>query len=159
MQSNLTTDELKQKLTELTRAGYPYLMGTPLAILLIFDFSNKKFYGMIDESTFKITSNSVFSFSGHIIKGEVKDTETGVANVSYTVKPILFSYYWIRLIPIIGFLAVNTIFFYFKLQVIPVILMCNLFLVGMFALAIYREKRKKRELEKLFIRHLSLKEY
>lgn len=159
MQSNLTTDEFKKKLTELTRIGYPDIMGTPFSILLIFDFSDRKFYGTIDGSDFNITSNAVFSFSGHIIKGHVKDGETGFADISYTVKPITFSYYWIRMIPLIGFLVFNTLFFYLNVKVISVILVCNLFFGGMLAFSIYREKQKKKELEKLFIKQFSLEEY
>lgn len=159
MQSKLTTEEFRKKLTELTRVGYPDIMGTPFSILLIFDFSDRKFYGTINASEFNITSNSVFSFSGHIIKGQFKDTGKGFADISYTVKPITFSYYWIRIIPLIGFLAFNTLFFYLKIQVISVILVCNLFIGAMLSLGIYTEKQKKRELEKLFIQQLSLEEY
>jgi hypothetical protein len=159
MQSTLTTDEFKKRLMELTRVGYPGIMGTPFSIFLIFDFSDRKFYGTIDGSDFNITSNAVFSFSGHIIKGHVKDTGTRLADIAYTVKPIAFSYYWIRMIPLIGFLAFNTLFFYFKVQVISVVLVCNLFIGGMLALAIYREKQKRKELENLFIKLLFLEEY
>jgi hypothetical protein len=154
MKSILTKEDFKKRLKELTRTGNS-IMGTPLAVLLMFDFSDKKFYGTIDELNFNLTDNSVFSFSGHIIKGHFKDGELGT-DVSFTVKPITFSYYWIRIFPLIGLLAINAVFLYFKFYVISVILIPNLFIGVMLVFLIYNERQKRKKLEGLFIKQFLL---
>ena len=157
MKSILTKEDFKKRLKELTRTGNPSIMGTPLSILLLGDFSEKQFYGTIDQQNFNLTDNSVFSFSGHIIRGQFKEGETGT-DVSFIVKPITFSYYWVRIFPLITLLVGNSVFYYFKFYVISVILIFNLFIGAMLVFLIYDERQKGKQLERLFIKQLHLEQ-
>jgi hypothetical protein len=156
MEVKFSNNDFRARLRQLTKLGLPTIMGTPFVIFMLFDTSGKKFYGRIEDGRFSITNNSVFSSSGHLITGEFNNEAEGTL-VSYTVKPILFSYYWIRLIPIIGFVAFNSVLLYYR-ETIPfsVFLVPNIFIAIMYVLGVISEKRRKLKLEKYFIHEFRL---
>jgi hypothetical protein len=149
MKSGVGNGDFEERLTALTRNGSPVIMGTPFVIFMLFDFSGKKFCGRIENGKFSITNNSVFSSSGHLITGEFKK-ESEATLVTYTIKPMLFSYYWIRIIPILGFIAFNSVLLYHR-EGSPAILAFNVFFVFMLAFLLFDEKRRKRKLEEIFV--------
>lgn len=159
MEVKFSNNDFRARLTQLTKPGLPTIMGTPFVIFMLFDTSGKKFYGRMEDGKFSITNNSVFSPSGHLITGEFNKEAEGTL-VSYKVKPILFSYYWIRLIPITGFIVFNSVLLYHR-ETVPfsVVLIPNIFFIIMYVLGVTSEKRRKLKLEKYFIHEFRLENF
>ena len=105
MVSELNVIEFKNKLTDLTVDGNPFLKGSPLALLSI-NFSNKIFYGRLEKHEFYITKNANLLLTPFLISGEFKK-EGKFTEVEYEISPLKFGYYWMKMYPIIT----NTILF------------------------------------------------
>ena len=99
MVSELNVIEFKSKLSDLTVDGNPLLKGSALALLSI-NFSNKIFYGRLDNHQFQITKNANILLTPFLISGEFKNMGKFTA-VKYEVSPLKFGYYWMKLYPII----------------------------------------------------------
>jgi hypothetical protein len=156
MTTKLSYKEFQSRLTNLTRIGEPVIMGTPFAIFTTFDFSGKPFYGEFNETEFILTRNKVMPFpTGYIIKGTYNANIE--AKLIYEVKPISFSYYWIRIAPIVFFVFINTIlFFNLRSFQLDVVLTVNAFLLVGTLLVIAVDKFQKKSLEKRFCKEFEI---
>ena len=152
MTSRLTKTEFDLRLKNLTRKGEPTIMGTPFAILTIFDLSGKPFYGEYNGTNFRITRNKTLPTpSGYIVKGHFSESGRKT-KLDYEIKPILFSYYWIRLVPIFAFLFFNgVLLFNLKTFQWDIILTLNGFLGLMTFVALTVDKFQRRAIEERFI--------
>jgi hypothetical protein len=155
MTSRLTTKDFRSRLEELTRQGQPWVMGTPFCVLY-FNFGSQPFFGEIEDSTFRLTNNSAFSPGGSIIEGRFSG-DAASAKVEYEIRTMKFPYFWIRFIPLLGLLVHNS-FALFNTEIIgpPLIIGVNIFLVLLFFVGRWREKKRLNKLEKEFNNELGL---
>lgn len=71
--------------------------------------------------------------------------------LNYEIRPILFSYYWIRIAPILFFIIFNVVFLLnLKTFETEIILTINVFLLLMASLAIRVDNFQKKIIEKRF---------
>lgn len=110
MISEYEFSEFKNKLTELTKDGYPMFKGNPFAMFTI-NFSSKPFYGNILSKEFKITKNSNVSPLPYLILGKFRKNGN-FTEVNYEIKPMKFGHYWIRFFPIIGNIILLSVLFF-----------------------------------------------
>ncbi|TXF77669.1 hypothetical protein [Chryseobacterium sp.] len=99
--------EFKDRLTDLTVDGNPFLKGSPLALLSI-NFSNKIFYGRLEKQEFYITKNANILLTPFLISGEFKKVGK-FTDVEYEISPLKFGYYWMKMYPIITNVILLTI--------------------------------------------------
>lgn len=148
MTTRLTYKEFESRLTDLTRIGEPTIMGTPFAILTIFDFSGKPFYGLFDKSKFQLARNKILPLpTGYIVTGTYSEADNKTI-LNYEIKPIAFAYYWIRTAPILFFLFINAVlFFNLRTFELDVILVLNglVLLVTILVLTVDRFQKKRIE--------------
>lgn len=156
MTSKLTRQEFESQLKNLVRKGNPTIMGTPFAILTSFDFSGKPFYGEYNKSNFRITRNKTLPPNSYVISGNF--SESGhKTKLEYQIKPFLFIYYWIRIIPIFGFLFLNAIlFFSFQVFQWDIVLVLNGFLGLMAFLSFKLDKHQRKAIETRFIKEFEI---
>lgn len=99
MISNHEISEFEEKFKELTKIGNPSLKGNPLAVFSL-NFSQKPFYGYVNQSGFRITKNANIIVIPYLIAGEFKK-KGNRTEVKYEIIPMKFGYYWIRIFPVI----------------------------------------------------------
>lgn len=152
MTIRLNTKDFKSRLTDSTTIGEPTIMGTPFAVLTMFDFSGRPFYGEFNNSEFRLARNKIFPFqTGYIIKGKYSTTDSNGTTLKYEIKPIQFYYYWIRVMPVI-FLIVLNIMFIKNLGdfTSSEIIVLNIFFLFGLVLMVTVDKFSKKRLEKRF---------
>lgn len=152
MTSRLTKTEFESRLKELTKKGEPEFMGTPFAILMVFESSGKPFYGKYSDNKFRITRNKVLpTVNGYIIDGYFSESG-GRTKLEYEIKQIRFLYYWKRIAPILFFLFINGILL-FNLITFQwdVILTLNGFLGFMLFVAFMMDRFQRKAIEDRFV--------
>jgi hypothetical protein len=159
MTSNMTIEEFRARLRDLVKKGEPSIMGTPFGILMA-DLSSKPFYGEFNDVEFRLTNNSVLSSSGHIVKGRYRAADSAGTEINYEVRPIRFSYFWRRFVPVFGLIVFNTLLYSIPATVpINVLLAINIFFVVMLVFGLWSEKRQGRKLERRFIEEFEGPQY
>ena len=143
--SNISLAEVSKRLAENTKKGNPKLKGSPLASTTMFRQKSKKLFGEISGKQFRITKNGVMFSIPYILNGRYKtDKNLGII-VSYEIEKIWFGYLWIRIMPLLALIVVNSNFIFNKqntdkLTLIPI----NVFLLLMFTpLLIIRHQKNK----------------
>nr|WP_315145861.1 hypothetical protein [uncultured Flavobacterium sp.] len=143
MTSKLSLNEFRSRMKENLDIGSPRLKLSPLSIFTMFGDTSKPFYGNYDETSFRLTTNSTISPSFYILNGEYKKVNTTVT-VNYSiVSPSKFHKFWIKFFPIVGCIAVNSIFFIEK-RPFNVFVVFNSFwiLASFFTYGTIKEKRE-----------------
>jgi hypothetical protein len=106
MTSTLTIDQFRARLHKLTRIGKP-LKESPLAMLTIYDPTDKPFTGLFTDTNFRLTRNSSFLPTPFIISGDYKQTETSETIVDYKIEPVWFGHFSMRILPVIALVLIN----------------------------------------------------
>lgn len=154
MKSKLNINEFRNRLKENSKIGYPKLKSTPFVVFTMSGGGGSKvFFGMFDDSTFRLTMNSTLFPTFYIIKGKYKNINNSL-NVNYTIEPnSKFQILWNKYLPIISLFGVN-LFFLLNSRKIPVevYLAFNLFIIFMILFSRWDIKRKKKNLEQKFIK-------
>ena len=121
-------------------------MGTPLAIFTLFDSTNNKFYGRINNNLFELTKQSTSYPIPYKIKGFISYNTESTTKIMYTIKPIWFGYLWIRIIPAITFLFITAVIIVHSELLFPAGLF-GLFFMSMFVYNLYVVKRTLKNFE------------
>jgi hypothetical protein len=159
MTSRLTKTEFELRLKNLTRKGEPTIMGTPLAILRAFDISGKPFFGEYSEANFRLARNKILPSNGYIIEGHFSEFDKKT-KLDYEIKPISFTYYWIRLVPILAFCFFNgVLLFSLKTFQWNIILTINGILGLMTFVALQIDKFQRRAIEARFLEEFDVENY
>ena len=102
MKSNLSKDEFKKRLTELTTPGKDFYLITP------YDFSGKPFCGTYDDAKFELTRNSFWRHPIAIqIKGEYKKSDNNSTEVIYELGWTKFMRSFFIVFNCIAFIGIN----------------------------------------------------
>jgi len=146
MISNLKVKDFIKKLEENTTIGNPKIKGTPFSIWTKPVKTSRKFYGEFDKTSFRLTKNSISFPIPYIFVGEFNSCSKSSTEVSINVKPIWFGYLWIRILPVVALILINSMLVTEDTDV-EVFILVNIFLVIMFSpiLFINRQKNKFRK--------------
>ena len=153
MQSNLNINEFRNRLKNFTKIGHPKLKLSPFPTFSIFGDSSKKFYGLYDDSSFSLTSNFIINPTYFILRGNYK-TINGKLQIQYKLYPrYKYQTHWWIFVFVFGFLIFNyllvTDLHESKSQTI---LFTNIILIFMIGYAYFDITRRRRKLEKNFIK-------
>ncbi len=153
MESNLSITEFRDKLKKFTKIGHPKLKLSPFAMFSMFGDSSKIFYGLYDNSTFSLTSNFIANPTSFILRGGYK-TVNGKLKIQYKVTPrFKYQLYWWIFVPVLGFSFFNyTLLSNYNESSMEKLIIINSFLIFMIVYAYFDITRKKRKLEKNFIK-------
>lgn len=159
MTSKLSLNEFRSRMKENLDIGSPRLKLSPLSIFTMFGDTSKPFYGNYDETSFRLTTNSTISPSFYILKGKYKKVNATV-NVNYSiVSPSKFHKFWIKFFPIVGWVAVNSVFFFDSTKApIEVYVVFNSFWIVASLFSVWYNKSKKRKLEGKFLELFEIKQ-
>ena len=152
MKSKLNITQFRNRIKENTKIGSPKFKLSLFGGLTIFGDNSKLFYGLIDDSNFRLTANATLSPTLYIIVGKYRSVNNEL-NINYTMEPgSKFLLAWVKNFPFIALFAVN-IFFLLILKKVPieVFIIFNLFIVFVTLFSRWDIKRKKKNLEQKFI--------
>lgn len=152
MKSKLNISEFRNRLEENFKIGSPKLKLSQFGFFTIFSGISKTFYGDFDNSTFRLTMNSMITPTFYIIKGKYKNTNNTL-NVNYTIEPnTKFQLVWMKFFPIISLFVFNLFFLLSSRKTpIEVYVILNSFIVFIIFFSRWDIKRKKKSLEQKFI--------
>ena len=152
MKSNLNIVEFRNRIKENTKVGSPKLKLSPFGIFTMFGGNSKTYYGISDDSTFRLTTNSTLFPTFYIMKGEYKNVNNTL-NVNYSIEPkSKFQIVWMKFFPIVCLLGFN-LFFLLASEKTPIetYIVFNSFIVFIILFSRWDIKRKKKNLEKKFV--------
>ena len=152
MKSKLNITEFRNILKENTAIGSPKIKLSPFGMFTVFNGFSKTFYGIFDDSTFYLTTNSTFFPTFYIIKGKYKNSNQTL-NINYTVEPkSKFQSVWYKLFPIISLIMINLpLFNDYRKKSVEEIILTNLCVILIIIYAFWDIKRKRKNLEQRFI--------
>jgi hypothetical protein len=155
MTSTLTIDQFRARLHKLTRIGKP-LKESPLAMLTIYDPTDKPFTGQFTDSNFRLTQNSSFLPTPFIISGDYKQTETLETIVNYRIQPVWFGYFLMRILPVVALVLINVSLVRTATALpIDLLIAVNVFLLFMFSPIVITNIQKK-QMEEDFLTTVEL---
>ncbi len=154
MESKLSFNKFEETITRNTLPGNPSIMGSPFAIFNIFDNKEKYFYGEHIKNRFRITRNAgLLNLCEFTINGTYANSQDEKrTTLEYTVEPILFGYWCIRLVPAIALIALN-IFLLVNISEdrLSIFLTLNLWIGIPWLLILWLSKIKKKWMTNKFI--------
>ena len=159
MTSKLSLSEFRNRIKENLDIGSPKLKLSHLSIFTMFGETSKPFYGNYDDTSFRLTMNSTISPTFCILKGKYKKVNATVTVNYNIVSPSKFHKVWMNFFPILAWLVVNSVFFFFFFP-FKAFVVFNSFWVVVSLFSIWYNKRKKRKLEEKFLELFEItKEY
>jgi len=156
MESKLSLAEFRTRLQSNTEIGS---LKANLSIFRIFPRfgGTKPFYGLFDEKSFRLTLNSRTSPTYFIIRGNYKNSYNRV-NVSYIVEPnSKFQLIWTRFSPVVFLIIINVFFLFFGRGLRRATTIVSLFLLILIFYSRWKEERKRKKLERNFVRIFEIK--
>ena len=156
MESKLSLAEFRTRLQNNTEIGS---LKVNLSLFRIFPrFGGiKPFYGLFDEKSFRLTINSSTSPTYFIIKGNYKNINNRL-NINYIVEPnSKFQLLWTRFSPVVFLIALNVFFLFFGRGLRRATTIVSLFLLIIIFYSRWKEERKRKKLERKFIRIFEIK--
>ena len=155
MESKLSLAEFRTRLQNNTEIGS---LKVDLSLFRIFPrFGGiKPFYGLFDEKSFRLTINSRTSPTYFIIRGNYKNINNRL-NINYIVEPnSKFQLLWTRFSPVVFLIALNIFFLFFGRGLRRATTIVSLFLLIIIFYSRWKEERKRKKLERKFIRIFEL---
>lgn len=155
MESKLSLAEFRTRLQNNTEIGS---LKVNLSLFRIFPrFGGiKPFYGVFDEKSFRLTINSRTSPTYFIIRGNYKNINNRL-NINYIVEPnSKFQLLWTRFSPVVFLIALNVFFLFFGRGLRRATTIVSLFLLIIIFYSRWKEERKRKKLERKFIRIFEL---
>jgi hypothetical protein len=156
MESKLSLAEFRTRLQNNTEIGS---LKANLSLFRIFPRfgGTKPFYGLFDEKSFRLTLNSRTSPTYFIIRGNYKNINNRV-NVSYIVEPnSKFQLIWTRFSPVVFLIIINVFFLFFGRGLRRATTIVSLFLLIIIFYSRWKEERKRKKLERNFVRIFEIK--
>lgn len=156
MESKLSLAEFRTRLQNNTEIGS---LKANLSLFRIFPRfgGTKPFYGLFDEKSFRLTLNSRTSPTYFIIRGNYKNSNNRV-NVSYIVEPnSKFQLIWTRFSPVVFLIIINVFFLFFGRGLRRATTIVSLFLLILIFYSRWKEERKRKKLERNFVRIFEIK--
>jgi hypothetical protein len=156
MESKLSLAEFRTRLQTNTEIGS---LKANLSLFRIFPRfgGTKPFYGLFDEKSFRLTLNSRTSPTYFIIRGNYKNINNRV-NVSYIVEPnSKFQLIWTRFSPVVFLIIINVFFLFFGRGLRRATTIVSLFLLILIFYSRWKEERKRKKLERNFVRIFEIK--
>nr|WP_199002962.1 hypothetical protein [Flavobacterium sp. ASV13] len=156
MESKLSIAEFRARLKNNTEIGS---LKINLSLFRIFPrFGGlKPFYGLFDDKSFRLTINSATSPTFFIVRGSYKNIDNRL-QVSYTVEPnSKLQSIWAKFSPIILLIVINLFFILFAKGLRRASTIVNLFLLFVIFYSKWKEERRRKKLEKKFIRIFEIK--
>lgn len=156
MESKLSLSEFRRRLENNTEIGS---LKVNLSLFRIFPRfgESKPFYGLFDDKSFRLTINSRTSPTYFIIRGNYKNVNN-VLKVSYIVEPnSKFQLIWTRFSPVVFLIVINVFFLFFGRGLRRATTIVSLFLLILIFYSRWKEERKRKKLERNFIRIFEIK--
>lgn len=150
MNSKLNITEFRNRLKENTKIGRPDIQLS-LGIFSIFSISSKIFYGIFDDSTFRLTINYNFTSGFYILKGKYQNIDNKL-KLNYNIEPISrIGIIWTKYFPFVALIGFNC-FYFFNLKNLPneIGITFNSFIVFIIFFSRWDMKRKKKNLKQKF---------
>ncbi|OMQ13200.1 hypothetical protein [[Flexibacter] sp. ATCC 35103] len=151
MESKLSLSEFRRRLENNTEIGS---LKVNLSLFRIFPLfgGTKPFYGLFDEKSFRLTINSRTSPTYFIIRGNYKNVNN-IVKVSYIVEPnSKFQLLWTRFSPVVFLIVINVFFLFFGRGLRRATTIVSLFLLIIIFYSRWKEERKRKTLERKFVR-------
>lgn len=150
MKSKLNITEFRNRMKENTKVGSPKFKSSPFGVFTMFSGNSKPFYGLIDDSNFRLTINSTSIPTFYIVKGKYKNANN-VLNVNYIIEPSSkFQLVWMKYFPVVFLFAFN-LFYLLNSNPIESLIVVNSFIIFIIFFSRWDIKRKKKNLEQKFI--------
>jgi hypothetical protein len=152
MKSKLSIVQFRNRIKENTKIGSPKFKSSLFGVFTVFDGSTEKFYGLIDDSNFRLTMNTTLYPTFYVLKGKYKSVNSEL-NIDYTIESSnKFQLIWMKYFPFV-FLFVFNLMFILNQKNTPlfVSIVFNLFIVFIIFFSRWDINRKKKKLEKEFI--------
>ncbi|SHL27416.1 hypothetical protein [Flavobacterium chilense] len=156
MESKLSIAEFRARLKNNTEIGS---LKINLSLFRIFPrFGGlKPFYGLFDDKSFRLTINSATSPTFFIVRGSYKNIDNRL-QVNYIVEPnSKLQSIWAKFSPIILLIVINLFFILFAKGLRRASTIVNLFLLFVIFYSKWKEERRRKKLEKKFIRIFEIK--
>ncbi|MFH6996701.1 hypothetical protein ACHRVZ_02150 [Flavobacterium sp. FlaQc-57] len=151
MESKLSLGEFRARLIKNTEVGSLKVKLSTFRVFPVFG-GTKPFYGLFDDKSFHLTLNSAVSPTIFVIKGKYKNVNN-VLKVEYVVEPnSKLQLIWAEYAPVIGIIAINIFFLFFAKGLRRGSTIINLFLLIMAFYSRWKTERKRKKLEKNFVR-------
>jgi hypothetical protein len=151
MESKLSLLEFRERLKNNTEIGSPKVV---LGQIRVFPISGpiKPFYGFFDDKSFSLTVNSKKSVTNFMVRGKYENVNNRLS-VDYIVESSnKYRQFWAYYSPIILILAINIFFLFFARGLRRASTIVNLFLLFIAFYSRWNEERKRKKLEKNFIK-------
>ncbi|MNQ62995.1 hypothetical protein D3C85_773620 [compost metagenome] len=151
MESKLSLLEFRERLKNNTEIGSPKVV---LGQIRVFPISGpiKPFYGFFDDKSFSLTVNSKKSATNFMVRGKYENVNNRLS-VDYIVESSnKYRQFWAYYSPIILILAINIFFLFFARGLRRASTIVNLFLLFIAFYWRWNEERKRKKLEKNFIK-------
>jgi hypothetical protein len=152
MKSKLSIVQFRNKIKENTKIGSPKFKSSLFGVFTMFDGSSETFYGLIDESNFRLTMNTTLYPTFYVIKGKYKNVNSELY-IDYSVESNnKFQLIWMKYFPFV-LLFVFNIMFILNQESTPILvsIVFNLFIIFIIFFSRWDINQKKKKLEKKFI--------
>lgn len=117
----------------------------------------KPFYGLFDDNSFRFTLNSATSPTIFIVRGNYKNIDNRI-NVNYVVEEnSKFQLLWTKFSPVAFLVFINIFFLFFGRGLRRATTIVSLFLLIVIFYSRWKEERKRKKLERNFIRIFEIK--
>jgi len=151
MESNLSLLEFRARLQNNIEIGSLKVNLRRFRLFPIFG-GVKPFYGLFDDNSFRLTINSSTSPTIFIVRGNYKNIDNRV-NVNYIVEEnSKFQLVWTKFSPVVFLIFINIFFLFFGRGLRRATTIVSLFLLIVIFYSRWKEERKRKKLEKKFIR-------
>lgn len=156
MESNLSLSDFRAKLQNNIEIGSLKVNLKRFRLFPIFG-GVKPFYGLFDDNSFRLTINSPTSPTIFIVRGNYKNIDNRV-NVNYIVEEnSRFQLLWTKFSPVVFLICINIFFLFFGRGLRRATTIVSLFLLIVIFYSRWKEERKRKKLERNFIRIFEIK--
>lgn len=150
-ESNLSLSDFRARLQNNIEKGSLKVKLSTFRIFPIFG-GVKPFYGLFDDESFRLTINSATSPTIFIVRGNYKNIDNRV-NVNYIVEEnSKFQLLWTKFSPVVFLILINVFFLFFGRGLRRATTIVSLFLLIVIFYSRWKEERKRKKLERNFIR-------
>lgn len=152
MKSKLSIVQFRDRIKENTKIGSPKFKSSLLGAFTLFDGSSETFYGLIDESNFRLTMNTTFYPTFYVLKGKYKNVNSELY-IDYTIESNnKFQFIWMKYFPFVILFVFNLLLILNqKSTPILVNIVFNLIIIFMLFFSRWDINQKKKKLEREFI--------
>jgi hypothetical protein len=156
MESKLSLPDFRTRLQHNIEKGSLKVNLSRLRLFPVFG-GVKPFYGLFDDTSFRLTINSPTSPTIFIVRGNYKNIDNKV-NVNYVVEEnSKLQLLWTKFSPVVFLIFINIFFLFFGRGLRRAATIVSLFLVIVIFYSRWKEERKRKKLEQKFIRVFEIK--